>query len=155
MPTNFLSLGLIHAALPRARIIHMRRNPVDTCLSIYFQHFEAANTYANELEDLAHYYCEYRRLMRHWRAALPADAMLEVPYEGLAEDLEGWARRMLEFIDVPWDPRCLAFHSTARTVVTASKWQVRQPIDRRFVQRWRNYEKFIQPLLPLLQSDRE
>ena len=155
MPTNFLSLGLIHAALPRARIIHMRRNPVDTCLSIYFQHFEAANTYANELEDLAHYYREYRRLMRHWRAALPADAMLEVPYEGLAEDLEGWARRMLEFIDVPWDPRCLAFHSTARTVVTASKWQVRQPIDRRFVQRWRNYEKFIQPLLPLMQSDSE
>jgi tetratricopeptide (TPR) repeat protein len=155
MPTNFLSLGLIHAALPRARIIHMRRNPVDTCLSIYFQHFEAANSYTNELEDLAHYYCEYRRLMRHWRAALPADAMLEVPYEGLTEDLEGWARRMLEFIDVPWDPRCLAFHATARTVVTASKWQVRQPIDRRFVQRWRNYEKFIQPLLPLLQSDSE
>ncbi len=153
MPTNFLSLGLIHAALPRARIIHMRRNPVDTCLSIYFQHFEAANTYTNELEDLAHYYHEYRRLMGHWRAALPADAMLEVPYEGLIEDLEGWARRMLEFIDIPWDPRCLAFHSTVRTVVTASKWQVRQPIDRHFVQRWRNYEKFIQPLLPLLGSD--
>jgi len=153
MPTNFLSLGLIHAALPRARIIHMQRNPVDTCLSIYFQHFEAANTYANDLEDLAHYYREYRRLMQHWQRTLPADALLEVPYEGLAEDLEGWTRKMLEFIDVPWDPRCLDFHRTARTVVTASKWQVRQPIDRRFVQRWRNYEEFVQPLIPLLQVD--
>jgi hypothetical protein len=155
MPTNFLSLGLIHAALPRARIIHMRRNPVDTCLSIYFQHFEAANTYANDLEDLAHYYREYRRLMRHWRAALTADAFMEIPYEGLTEDLEGWARRMLEFIELPWDPRCLDFHTTARTVVTASKWQVRQPIDARFVQRWRNYEEFVQPLTPLLKSDSE
>jgi hypothetical protein len=155
MPTNFLSLGLIHAALPRARIIHMRRNPVDTCLSIYCQHFEAANTYANELEDLAHYYREYCRLMRHWRTTLPAEALIEVPYEGLTEDLEGWTRRMLEFIEVPWDPRCLDFHTTTRTVVTASKWQVRQPIDRRFVQRWRNYEEFVQPLIPLLQPDSE
>jgi tetratricopeptide (TPR) repeat protein len=155
MPTNFLSLGLIHAALPRARIIHMRRNPVDTCLSIYFQHFEAANTYANDFEDLAHYYREYRRLMRHWRATLPAEVLMEVPYEGLAEDLEGWTRRMLEFIEVPWDPRCLDFHTTARTVVTASKWQVRQPFDRRSVQRWRNYEEFVLPLIPLLQADSE
>jgi tetratricopeptide (TPR) repeat protein len=153
MPTNFLGLGLIHAALPRARIIHMRRNPVDTCLSIYFQHFEAANTYANSLEDLAHYYREYRRLMQHWRTTLPAGALLEVPYEGLAEDLEGWTRKMLEFIDVPWESRCLDFHKTPRTVVTASKWQVRQPIDRRFVQRWRNYENFVQPLISLLESD--
>ena len=153
MPTNFLSLGLIHAALPRARIIHMRRNPVATCLSIYFQHFETANTYANDLEDLAHYYREYRRLMRHWCTTLPPEVMMEVPFEGLAEDLEGWTRRMLEFIEVPWDPRCLDFHETARTVVTASKWQVRQPIDGHFVQRWRNYSEFIGPLIPLLQAD--
>jgi tetratricopeptide (TPR) repeat protein len=153
MPTNFLSLGLIHAALPRARIIHMRRNPVDTCLSIYFQHFEAANSYANELADLAHYYREYRRLMRHWHATLPAEALMEVPYEGLTADLEGWTRRMLEFIEIPWDPRCLDFHQTARTVVTASKWQVRQAIDPRFVQRWRNYEEFVRPLLALLQVE--
>jgi len=153
MPNNFLSLGLIHAALPRARIIHMRRDPVDTCLSIYFQHFEAAITHANSLADLAHYYREYRRLMQHWRTTLPADALLEVPYEGLAADPEEWTRKMLAFIDVPWDSRCLDFHKTPRTVITASKWQVRQPIDRRFVQRWRNYEEFIQPLIPLLQSD--
>lgn len=148
-PTNFLSLGMIHAALPGARIIHMRRDPLDTCLSIYFQQLEAANTYANDLEDLAHYYAEYRRLMRHWRDVLPAATVLEVPYEGLVEDLAGWTRRMLDWSGLPWDARCLEFHRTARSVVTASKQQVRQAIHAGSVGRWRHYEKFIAPLLPL------
>lgn len=152
-PTNFLCLGLIHAVLPQARIIHLRRNPVDTCLSIYFQHFEVANTYANDLADLAHYYGEYRRLMQHWRAVLPASVLLEVPYEGLVQDPEGWTRKMLQFIDLPWNARCLDFHRTARTVVTASKWQVRQKIHTASVERWRHYQKFLGPLLPLLQSN--
>jgi hypothetical protein len=151
-PTNFLLLGLIHAALPNARIIHMRRNPIDTCLSIYFQRFEAANTYVNDLEDLAHYYREYRRLMQHWRTVLPAGVMLEVPYEGLVADLEAWSRKMLDFIALPWHPRCLDFHRTARTVVTASKWQVRQKVNASSVERWRHYEKFLGPLKPLLES---
>jgi tetratricopeptide (TPR) repeat protein len=149
-PTNFLFLGLIHAALPHARIIHMRRNPIDTCLSVYFQHFEAANTYANDLEDLAHYHCEYQRLMRHWRTVLPANAMLDVPYEGLVLDLPAWCRRMLDFIALPWDERCLDFHRTARIVGTASRWQVRQKISTSSVERWRNYEKFVGPLKSLL-----
>jgi tetratricopeptide (TPR) repeat protein len=151
-PTNFLFLGLIHAALPHARIIHMRRNPIDTCLSVYFQHFEAANTYANDLEDLAHYHREYQRLMRHWRAVLPANVMLDVPYEGLVLDLPAWCRRMLDFIAVPWDERCLDFHRTARTVATASRWQVRQKISTSSVERWRNYEKFVGPLKSLLET---
>lgn len=150
-PTNFMLLGLIHAALPRARIIHMRRNPIDTCLSIYFQHFEAANTHANDLEDLAHYYREYRRLMRHWRTVLPAAALLEVPYEGLVLDLAAWSRRMLDFVELPWDPRCLDFDQTSRTVITASRWQVRQKISTSSVERWRNYARFVGPLLPLLE----
>jgi tetratricopeptide (TPR) repeat protein len=149
-PTNFLFLGLIHAALPHARIIHMRRNPIDTCLSVYFQHFEAANTYANDLDDLAHYHCEYQRLMRHWRTVLPANVMLDVPYEGLVLDLPAWCRRMLDFIALPWDERCLDFHRTARTVGTASRWQVRQKISTSSVERWRNYEKFVGPLKSLL-----
>jgi len=152
MPTNFLLLGLIHAALPHARIIHMRRNPIDTCLSIYFQRFEAANTYVNDLEDLAHYYREYRRLMQHWRTVLPEGVMLEVPYEGLVADLEAWSRTMLDFIALPWHPGCLDFHRTARTVVTASRWQVRQNISASSVERWRHYEKFLGPLKPLLES---
>jgi hypothetical protein len=153
MPTNFAFLGLIHAALPNARIIHMRRNPIDTCLSIYFQDFEAAVSYANDLEDLAHYYAEYLRLMKHWRLILPKDAILDVSYEGLVNDQEAWSRRMLEFIGLPWDPRCLDFHETHRTVITASKWQVRQKITGASVLRWRNYEKFLGPLLRLPELD--
>ena len=151
LPTNFLFLGLIHAALPGARIIHLRRHPIDTCLSIYFQHFEAANTYTNDLGDLAHYYGEYRRLMAHWRSVLPRDVILEVPYEGLVADLPSWARRMLEFIGVPWDTRCLEFDRTARPVVTASKWQVRQKLFASSVGRWRHYERFVTPLMSLLE----
>jgi tetratricopeptide (TPR) repeat protein len=149
MPTNFAFLGLIHGVLPNARIIHMRRNPIDTCLSIYFQHFEAAVSYANDLEDLAHYYTEYLRIMKHWRLVLPQDAILDVSYEGLVNDQEAWSRKMLEFIGLPWDPRCLDFHETHRTVITASKWQVRQKITGASVLRWRNYEKFLGPLLRL------
>jgi tetratricopeptide (TPR) repeat protein len=151
MPVNFLWLGLIHAALPNARIIHLQRNPLDTCLSIYFQHFESAYSYANDLEDLAHAYSEYLRVMDHWRASLPAGTMLEVPYEALVADQHGWTRRMLEFIGLPWDARCIEFHQTSRTVITTSRWQVRQKISATSVGRWRHYERFLGPLLGLLQ----
>ncbi len=153
LPTNFLSLGLIHAALPRARIIHLVRHPIDTCLSIYFQHFEAANTYTHDLADLAHYYREYWRLMRHWRTVLPPDTILQVPYEGLIADLPTWAQKMLEFIGLPWDSRCLDFDRAARPVVTASKWQVRQKLFGSSVGRWRHYERFVSALTPLLQLE--
>jgi hypothetical protein len=149
MPANVLFLGLIHAALPEARIIHMQRNPIDTCLSMYFQHFETPHPYAHDLQDLAHYYREYLRLMKHWRLTLPLGAILDVPYEGMVADHEAWSRRMLEFIGVPWHPQCLDFHLTGRTVMTASKWQVRQRISSASVARWRNYRKFVGPLLSL------
>ncbi|MDP9088689.1 MAG: sulfotransferase [Pseudomonadota bacterium] len=149
-PTNFLFLGLIHAALPHARIIHMRRNAIDTCLSIYFQRFEAANAYAKDFEDLSYYYREYRRVMQHWRSVLPADALLEVPYEGLVEEPALWSRKMVDFIELPWDSRCLNFHQTERTVVTASRWQVRQKISASSIERWRNYEKFLRPIRSLM-----
>jgi hypothetical protein len=146
MPANFASLGLIHEVLPCARIIHLRRNPIDTCLSIYFQHFRTGHAYANDLGDIAHYYAEYVRLMEHWRITLPAGALLDVPYEGLVDDPEGWSRRMLEFIDLPWDAACLDFQRTTRRVMTASKWQVRQAITRSSVERWRHYAEFVTPL---------
>ena len=151
MPTNFLELGLIHRAVPGARIVHMQRDPIDTCLSIYFQDFRSTLAYANDLDDLAHFYRQYERLMDHWRRVLPQDVLLEVPYESLTEDLEGWTRRMLEFVDLPWDQRCLEFHQTQRSVVTASKWQVRQKINRSSVARWRRYAAHIAPLLELSQ----
>jgi hypothetical protein len=152
MPANFLSLGLIHEVLPRARIIHMRRNALDTCLSIYFQHFKTGHSYANDLGDLAHYYAQYSRLMQHWRSIMPEDALLDVPYEGLVDDQEHWSRKMLEFVGLPWDVQCLDFHQTNRSVITASKWQVRQKMTRSSVDRWRNYEQFLGPLRNLKES---
>jgi hypothetical protein len=150
MPTNFLELGLICSALPGTRIIHMQRDPVDTCLSIYFQDFRGTIAYANELDDLAHFYQQYARLMAHWRRVLPEGALLDVPYEALVDDQEQWTRRMLEFVDLPWDARCLEFHQTQRSVVTASKWQVRQKISNSSVARWRHYQAHIGPLLAQL-----
>jgi tetratricopeptide (TPR) repeat protein len=153
MPTNFLNLGPIHSALPAARIIHLQRHPIDTCLSIYFQHFSMRHTFAADLEDLAHYYQEYRRLMDHWREALPPGALLDVPYESLVEDLEFWSRKMVEFAGLPWDPRCLEFYRTARTVTTSSRWQVRQKLNSEARGRWRHYEPFIGALRSLLEAE--
>jgi tetratricopeptide (TPR) repeat protein len=150
MPTNFMYAGLIHAAFPRARIIHMQRHPVDTCLSIYFQNFFNIGAYANDLEHLAQFYEEYLRVTAHWRAVLPATALLEIPYEALIEDQEGWTRRMLDFVGLPWDAACLEFHRTDRVVITSSKWQVRQKIYASSAGRWRNYREFLGPLERLL-----
>ena len=152
LPANFLYAGLIHAAFPRARIIHMRRHPLDTCLSIYFQNFFHGGAYANDLEHLAHYYGEYVRITAHWLEILPASAYLEVPYEALIADQEHWTRRMLEFVDLPWDPRCLDFHRAERIVITPSKWQVREPVNAASVGRWRNYQQYVGPLESLLRK---
>ncbi len=151
MPANFRYLGLIHAVFPNARIIHMQRHPLDTCLSIYFQDFSNVSPYADDLGNIAHYYGEYLRLMAYWRRVLPAATLLEVPYEGLIEEPESWTRRMLDFIGVPWDPKCLDFHQTERVVITASKWQVRQKIHSASVGRWRHYEAQLAPLRHLLE----
>jgi tetratricopeptide (TPR) repeat protein len=146
MPANFFYAGLIHAVFPRARIIHMQRHPLDTCVSVYFQNFFNVSPYANDLNHLAHYYGQYLRIMAHWRSVLPAHALLEVPYEELVQDPERWTRRMLEFIGLPWDPQCLQFYQTERAVITASKWQVRQKINTGSVERWRHYDKHLAPL---------
>ena len=151
MPANFLNLGLIHAAFPNARIIHMRRHPIDTCLSIHFQYFFSVHPYANDLSALAHYYTQYLRIMEHWRRILPAETLLEVPYESLVCEQEFWSRRMLEFVGLPWDSQCLNFHETDRSVFTASKWQVRQKIHANSTGRWQNYAKFVGPLRTLIE----
>jgi Flp pilus assembly protein TadD len=148
-PINSNYLGVIHSVFPNARIIYMRRDPIDTCLSCYFQPFSAALNFTMDLSDLAHYYREHQRLMAHWRAVLPAGAILDVPYAELVADQEGWTRKILDFIGLEWDQRCLDFHSTTRPVVTASYWQVRQRIYNDSVQRWHHYRNFIGPLLEL------
>lgn len=150
MPSNFLWLGLIHLLFPHAGIIHARRNPVDTCLSVYFQNLSPAHSYGTDLDDLAFYYREYDRLMRHWRKVLPADRFLEVSYEALVDNQAAWSRRMIEFLGLEWDERCLDFHQTERKVGTSSNWQVRQKIYASSKARWRNYERHLGPLLDLL-----
>jgi tetratricopeptide (TPR) repeat protein len=152
-PVNCDYLGLIHSVLPHARVIHMRRDPIDTCLSCYFQQFSPIMTYAMDLTDLAAYYRQHQRLAAHWHKVLPPESLLDVPYAELVAEPEKWTRRILEFLGLPWDERCLEFHKTVRAVTTASVWQVRQKIYRTSVQRWRNYEKFIGPLLELKNLD--
>ena len=148
-PANADCLGLIHSVFPNARIIYMRRDPIDTCLSCYFQQLSPTHTHTMDLDDLAHFYEQHHRLLEHWRAVLPPGTMLEVPYAELVGDLEHWTRKVLDFLGLAWDARCLEFHSSRRAVVTASFWQVRQRIYRESVGRWRNYRKFLGPLLRL------
>jgi tetratricopeptide (TPR) repeat protein len=148
-PVNSEHLGLIHSVFPNARFIYMRRDPLDTCLSCYFQGFANAAPFTMDLGDLAHYYREHHRLMDHWRSALPAGTLLEVPYAELVADQEVWTRKIIDFIGLEWNARCLEFHETERPVVTASSWQVRQPVYSGSIGRWKNYEKFLGPLLEL------
>jgi tetratricopeptide (TPR) repeat protein len=148
-PVNSDYLGAIYSVFPNARIIYMRRDPIDTCLSCYFQHFSVAMNFTMDLSDLAHYFRQHQRLMAHWRTVLPPGSILEVPYAELVADQEAWTRKILDFLGLEWDERCLDFHNTKRQVVTASTWQVRQKIYKNSVTRWRNYEKYIGPLLEL------
>jgi len=142
-------LGIIHLAFPNARILYLRRDPLDVCLSCYFQQFASAANFTLDLADLAHYYREHHRVIAHWRSVLPQDVFLEVPYAQLVADQETWSRRIIEFIGLEWDPKVLEYHKTERSVLTASHWQVRQKIYTSSVGRWKNYEKFIGPLLKL------
>lgn len=148
-PVNSDHLGLIHSVFPNARVIYMQRDPIDTCLSCYFQKFVLSMNFTFALSDLANYYRQHQRLMAHWRTALPRGTILDVPYESLVGDQVGWTRKILAFLNLEWDQRVLDFQDTKRSVVTASFWQVRQKVYTDSVRRWRNYEKFIGPLLDL------
>jgi len=138
---------LIRLALPNARIVHIGRDPADTCFSCYSKVFSRGLEFTYELGELGRYYKAYETLMAHWRAVLPAEAMLEVRYETLVEDLEAEARRIVTYCGLEWDERCLKFHETERSVHTASAVQVRQPIYDSSVGRWRHYQDHLRPLL--------
>jgi len=140
---NFRLAGLIHLALPNARIIHSRREPIDVCLSCFSTLFAENLPYAYDLEELARYYRAYETLMAHWRGVLPQEAMIEVQYEEVVADLEGQARRIIAHCGLEWDPRCLDFHQTQRPVRSASLTQVRQPIYQSSLARWRAVEPFV------------
>ena len=153
LPANFLFAGLIHLALPRARIIHVKRDAVDTCLSCYSLLFAEDQPFAYDLGELGRYYKAYEALMDHWRSVLPPQRMLEVRYEDLVEDLEGQARRLVAHCAVEWDKRCLAFHETKRPVHTASLVQVRKSIYSSSIGRSRLYGSRLKPLMDALEID--
>jgi len=152
MPENFQFLGLIALLFPGAKVIHSLRDPIDTCLSCYFQNFrfqDSALGFSTDLGHLGSYYKQYQRLMAHWRATLDI-AMLEVNYEALVADQETVTRQMLEFCGLPWDEQCMKFYDSGRTAATASYNQVRQPMYRKSVQRWKRYERHLEPLIKAL-----
>ena len=144
-PLNFFHLAFAALLFPRARVIHCRRNAHDTALSIWMENFNSDQRYATDFDDLAFFTTQYERLMAHWHTALPLP-LLEVQYEDVVADVEGQAQRLLTFLDVPWDARCLDFHKSGRAVQTPSRWQVRQPIYSRSVSRWRAYAEYLPTL---------
>lgn len=147
MTSNFFFLGMLHLSLPQAKIVHVRRNAVDTCLSCFTKLFVSGVDYSYELGELGRYYASYDSLMAHWRSVLPQDAFLEVRYEDVVADIEGQAKRILAFCGLPWDASVLSFHETDRSVRTASSLQVRQPLYASSVARWKAYEHHLAPLL--------
>jgi tetratricopeptide (TPR) repeat protein len=149
MPSNVHRLGLIALLFPSARVIFCSRDARDTCLSCYFQWFAMGNTFSFDLAHCGHEHLATEKLMSHWRTVLPL-RILDVQYEELVADLEGQSRRLIDFLGLPWDPACLEFHRTQTTILTASSWQVRQPIYQRSVDRWRHYERHLEPLLTAL-----
>ncbi len=151
---NYRVTGLIHLALPNAKIIHTRRDAVDTCLSCFSKLFSDDLNYTYELGELGRFHRAYEDMMEHWREVLPPETILDVQYEDVVDDLEGQARRLLEYCGLPWDDACLSFHETQRVVRTASVAQVRQPIYRRSVGKWRPDEALLRPLLDGLAGTR-
>jgi len=136
--------------LPNAKIIHVIRNPVDTCLSCFTKLSSRGLDQSYDLSELGQYYAGYARLMDHWREVLPAGAFLDVQYEDIVADQETQARRMIDFCGLEWNDACINFHKLKRSVNTASVTQVRKPIYKSSVERWRAYEKYLGPLLDAL-----
>ena len=149
MPHNFQLVGMIALIFPNARIIHCTRDPIDNCLSCFFNTFNDKHGYNTDLHTLGLYYREYKRLMRHWNALLPG-RIHESNYETMIADQEAESRRLIDFLGLPWDDACLRFYEADRSVTTPSRWQVRQPIYQTSVKRWKKYENKIQPLIEAL-----
>jgi tetratricopeptide (TPR) repeat protein len=148
--TNFFFVGLIHILFPNARIIHTRRNPVDTCLSTYTKLFKDDMPHSYDFGELGRYYRGYEDLMRHWEAVLPPGVMITVDYEDVVADIETNARRLIDHVCLEWDDACLDFHKSTRAVKTASVVQVRKPVYATSVERWKRYGDGLKPLVEAL-----
>ena len=145
MPLNFLYAGLIHRAMPNAKIVHLSRHPMDTCYSIYKCLFQDAYPWSYDLGEIALYYSAYHQLMTHWNTVMPG-VIHELAYEDLVGDVEGKARKLLDYCGLSWDSRCVRFHESQATSTTASATQVRQPVYQSSVNRWKSYEEQLSPL---------
>jgi tetratricopeptide (TPR) repeat protein len=146
LPFNFRYCGLIHAALPNAAIVHLTRDPMDTCYAVFKTLFINAYHFSYQLDELAEYFVAYRKMMDHWQAVMPG-VMLEVRYEELVADPETQCRRLLAHCGLPWEDEVLDFHTSTKASTTASTAQVRRPIYRSSVQKWRNFSRELQPVL--------
>ncbi|MCK5117911.1 MAG: sulfotransferase, partial [Candidatus Aegiribacteria sp.] len=146
LPENFFYLGLISLIFPKARIIHCQRRPSDTIISIFLQNFIDPLDFSHKIENIISYYHEYLRLMNHWRQVIDLE-ILEIGYEELVLEQEQGSRQLLKFIDLEWNPACLDFHRQQRLVLTASRDQLKRPIYKSSLNRWRNYEKQLSPWL--------
>ena len=153
LPANFQNIGLIHLALPNARIIHIKRDPLDTCFSCYSKLFVNNLEFTCDLGELGRYYRAYESLMAHWRRVLPEGAMLEVQYEDLVADFEAQSKRIVEYCGLEWDERCLKFHESERPIYTVSVQQVRHPLFNSSVGRWRPYKEHLRVLFDTLGID--
>lgn len=149
MPSNFMFLGLIERLFPNARILHCVRDPIDTCLSCYFQNFSRGQYFSYNQSDLAFYYNQYKRVMAHWKSTLSIPIM-DIPYEQMVDDQEHISRKMIEFIGLEWHPDCLDFHNSGREIRTASYDQVRKPVYSTSVKRWEKYQSHLVELRQLL-----
>lgn len=150
MPGNFMRIGQIVTSLPNAKIIHCQRNPIDTCLSCYKQLFARGHYWTYDLDAMANHYALYHDMMQHWRDVLPEGRFLEIKYEDTVNNFENQARRLIDFVDIEWDDACLTPHKTKRSIMTASKGQVRKPIYKTSVEAWRRYEEQLTPLATAL-----
>lgn len=150
MPHNYLYLGVIHQLFPKSKIIHISRQPVDNCLSIYFQFFNDSHRYATRLSNIAHHYAGHRRMMNTWKKQLP-DSIIELSYENLVKNTQHEVTRILGFLGLEWQNRCLQHDKNRRHVLTASQQQVNKPIYEESIERWKNYKPYISSLLSELQ----
>jgi len=146
MPGNYMRLGQIVASLPNAKIIHCRRNPIDTTLSCYKQLFSRGHYWSYNQEEMVEHYMLYNDMMQHWRDTVP-DKFLEINYEDTVNDFENQARMLIDYVGLEWNDACLTPHKTKRSVLTASKGQVRKPIYKTSVEAWRRYEDELKVLV--------
>jgi hypothetical protein len=151
--TNYFFVGVIHLCFPNAKFINTRRDPVDTCLSTFTKLFKDDMPHSYDLGELGRYYRQYDALMKHWEKVLPKGTMQVVEYEDVVEDTEKAARELIEFLGLDWHDKLLDFHKSNRPVKTASVAQVRKPIYKTSVKRWKKYGKGLQPLVDAIGKD--